>query len=124
MVMKCQRCQREITEEQSFVYQDKVYCEDCLMDIGLSTGECDPWATYVDTRTRDRLGLHGAEGLSETERKVYELIKSRGKATREEVTAELGLSAADLKLQLIPLLHADLVKEHGEGGQIYLFPIG
>jgi len=60
------------------------------MDIWLSIGECDLWATYVDTRTRNRLGLQDAVDRTEMERKVYELVKSRGKVTREEVMVELG----------------------------------
>jgi len=40
--VQCSRCSREITEKQSYVSKGKVYCEDCLMDIGLNTRECDP----------------------------------------------------------------------------------
>jgi predicted HTH transcriptional regulator len=90
------------------------------MDIGLSIRECDPWATYVDIRTKERAGQKGAEGLSEMERKVYEMVKDKGRATREEVMKALELSGTELQLQLIPLMHGDLVKEIGEGGTMYL----
>jgi len=122
--MKCERCGREISEDQSYVHQGKVLCDDCLMDIGLSIKECDPWATYVDTHTRERSGQTGTEGLTETERKVYEFIKSKGRATREEVMANLSLSELELKAQLVPLMHSELVKEHSEGDKMYLIPIG
>ena len=122
--MKCSRCNREISEDQRYVHQGKVLCEDCLMDIGLSIKECDPWATYVDTHTRERMGLKGAEGLTEMEKKVYEFVKSKGKATREEVMEKFSLSELDLKAQLITLMHSELVKEHSEGDQMYLIPIG
>lgn len=122
--MNCSRCGRELSEEQSYVHQHKVFCEDCLMDIGLSIRECDPWATYVDTRTRERSGLKGAEGLTEVEKKVYEFVKSKGRATREEVMEKFNLSEADLQAQLTPLMHSELVKERGEGDQMYLIPIG
>jgi len=122
--MKCSRCSREISEDQSYVHQGKVLCEDCLMDIGLSIKECDPWATYVDTHTRERMGLKGAEGLTEMEKKVYEFVKSKGKATRKEVMEKFSLSELDLKAQLITLMHSELVKEHSEGDQMYLIPIG
>jgi predicted HTH transcriptional regulator len=94
------------------------------MDIGLSVRECDPWATYVDTRARERQGLQGAEGLTEMERKVYEFVKGKGRATREEVMGNLSLSESELLVQLVPLMHSELVKEHGEGGKMYLIPIG
>ena len=94
------------------------------MDIGLSIKECDPWATYVDTHTRERLGLKGTEGLTEMESKVYDFVKSKGRATREEVMEKLSLSELDLKAQLIALMHSELVKEHSEGDKMYLIPIG
>lgn len=121
--MNCSRCGRELTEEQRYVYQDKVLCEDCLMDTGLSTRECDPWATYIDTSSRKRQGLTGSAGLTELEAKVYQFIKGKGKVTREEVRQNLGLSELDLRAQLVTLMHAELVKERGEGGQLYLTPI-
>jgi late competence protein required for DNA uptake (superfamily II DNA/RNA helicase) len=121
--MKCSRCNKELTENQSYVYQGKVMCEDCLMDVGLSLKECDPWATYVDTSARKRHGLTGTAGLTETEAKVYDFVKAKGKVTREQVMRNFGLSEADLKAQLVTLMHAELVKERAERGKMYLVPI-
>jgi late competence protein required for DNA uptake (superfamily II DNA/RNA helicase) len=121
--MKCGRCGKELTENQSYVYQGKVMCEDCLMDVGLSLKECDPWATYVDTSARKRHGLTGAAGLTEMQAKVYDFIKAKGKVTREEVMKNFGLSEADLKAQLLILMHAELVKERSERSRMYLVPI-
>jgi len=121
--MKCSRCSKELTENQSYLYQGKVMCEDCLMDVGLSLKECDPWATYVDTSARKRRGLTGTAGLTEMEAKVYDFIKAGGKVTREEVMKNFGLSEADLKAQLVTLMHAELVKERAEHSKMYLVPI-
>ena len=124
MVVKCNRCSRELAEDQRYVYQGKVFCESCLMDVGLSVKECDPWATYVDTSARKRRGLTGTAGLTEMESKVYDFMKSRGKTTREQVMKKFKLSETDLNAQLVTLMHAELVKERGEGGKLYLIPIG
>ena len=121
--MQCHRCNREISTNQSYVYQGKVYCEDCLMDIGLSVKECDPWASYVDTRTRQRLGQKGTEGLTDLERKVYEFVRSKGRVTRAEVMDNLGLTVTDLETQLLPLVHSEMIKEHSQGDTMYLIPI-
>lgn len=121
--MQCSRCQKQITESQSYVSKGKVYCEDCLMDIGLNTRECDPWATYVDNRTRERAGQKGTDGLTELEKKVYNFVKDKGKTTREDVMKGLKLSDTELRTQLIPLLHSELVKEKSEGRQQYLVVI-
>ena len=122
--MNCSRCNRELTEEQSYVHQGKIFCEDCLMDIGLSTNECDPWATFVDTSARKRHGEKGAAGLTEPEVKIYQFVKDRGRATRQEVMKHVGVSEADLSVLLIPLMHSELLKEHSEGDKMYLIPIG
>jgi hypothetical protein len=121
--MKCSRCSKEITEDQSYVYQGKVMCEDCVMDVGLSLKECDPWASYVDTSARKRHGATGAAELTEVETKVYNLVKGKGKATRQEIMETLSLSQEDLNSQLVTLMHAELIKEMGEAGNRYLVPV-
>jgi hypothetical protein len=123
MAVECNRCHRKLNEDQSYVYQGKVFCEDCLMDAGLSMKECDPWATYVDKRSGVQPGMKRAEKLTEMERSVYEFVKSRGRVTREDVMEGLGLSETDLKVQLVPLMHSEMVKEAGEGGKQYLVSI-
>ena len=116
--MKCSRCAKEISEDQAYVYQGRVMCEDCVMDVGLSTKECDPWASYVDTSARKRHGATGAAELTDAEAKVYDLVKTKGKATRSEVKHALGISEEDLNSRLVTLMHSELVKEMGqEGGQ-------
>ena len=52
--MKCKRCNCQITEKQGYSYGGKVYCENCLMDIGLKNRQCDPWASYISTRTSEQ----------------------------------------------------------------------
>ncbi len=123
-MLQCSRCHKDIPEDKSYVNRGKIYCEDCLMDIGLTVKECDPWASYVDTAGRMRHGEKGAAGMTDTETKIYEYIKGRRRATRADVMKTFGLSDADLMLQLLPLMHSELVKEAGEGGQRYLVAIG
>ena len=122
--MKCSRCSRELSENQRYVHEGKIFCEDCLMDIGLSTKECDPWATYVETAGRLRHGEKGTAGLTDSEAKIYEFVKSRGRATRQEIMENFKLSELDLRLQLQPLMHSELIKERSEKGHQYLVPVG
>jgi len=122
-LLKCSRCHRELTEDKSYVNQGKIYCDDCLMDTGLSTKDCDPWATYVDTAGRKRHGETGAAGMTDEETKIYKYIKGRGWATRQEVMQSFSLSETDLSLQLLPLMHSELIKERSEGGRQYLVAI-
>ena len=118
--MKCSRCGRELTEEQAYVYQGRVMCEDCVMDVGLTLKQCDPWASYVDTAARKRRGMTGTAGLTDAEAKLYYLVKARGRLTRDQAMQALGVSVEELEGQLLSLFHSELVKESGEAGQVYL----
>ncbi len=118
--MQCSRCGKGLTESQSYVNQGKIYCEDCLMDIGLNTRQCDPWATWVDNREGAQEGQKGTDWLSAGEKQVYDFIKRRGRVTRAEVGRELKMTATELQLQLLPMFHAEVVKERSEGGEQYL----
>lgn len=121
--MKCSRCGKELTEQQAYVYQGRVMCEDCVMDVGLTLKQCDPWASYVDTAARLRRGMTGTAGLTEAEARLYDLVAASGKLTREEAMKQLGLSSQELEELLLSLFHSELVKESGEAGQVYLVPI-
>ena len=122
--MKCNQCGREISGDESYSHRGRTLCEDCYIDAISPEKTCDPWATYLSTRTTERAGLKGIDSLTEMERKIYEFVRSRGRAARGEVMAEFGLSARDLDPQLNVLMHAELVKEHSEGDKMYLIPIG
>jgi late competence protein required for DNA uptake (superfamily II DNA/RNA helicase) len=123
-IMNCSRCGRTISEADAFNHQGRPVCEDCMMDLGLSKKDCDPWATYVETADRKRHGIKGAENLSEMEQKIYEFVKAKGKTTREEVMQNFGLSEGDARQQLLPLMHSELVKERSEGSRQYLVAVG
>ena len=94
-----------------------------MMEVGLHAGQCEPWASYLATHTREGQGMKGTEGLTELQKKVCEFITSKCKITREEVKKNLSLSEAKIDAQLTPLMHSKLVKERGEGDHIYLVPV-
>jgi len=122
--MNCSRCSRELAESERYVYSGKVYCEDCLMTIGLTAKECDPWATYVETSDRKRHGDTGADSLNEIQSKIYNYVKSKRKVSQSEVMKHVGLEEDDFILQIRPIMHSELVKEITEAGVEYLVPIG
>jgi uncharacterized membrane protein len=119
--MNCSRCGREISERQTYAYQGKPFCEDCLMEVGLHAGKCEPWASYLSSR--ERTGAKGTEGLTPLQQKVYAFIRDQGKVTREELKKNLNLSEPEVDAQLTPLFHAELVKERGEKGNLYLVTV-
>ena len=122
MKVKCDRCGRELSVDDSYQYLGKALCEDCYIDIRYPAKACDPWAVYSATRSREALGLRGSAGLTELQQAIYDFIRGRGKVTREQIIENLGLTDAELQRQLATLRHCELVKGHKEGKSIYVVP--
>ncbi len=121
--MKCSHCGKEIPADELHSHQGQTLCEDCYIEGISPEKHCDPWATYLSSRERGTIGIKSTEDFTETEKAIYEFVKSKGRATREEVMAELGLSANDLEPQINVLMHAELLKERSEGDTMYLIPV-
>jgi len=120
--VKCSRCGREISTENSFQHLGETLCEDCYIDIRYPAKACDPWAVYTATRSRETLGLKGTEGLTDLQKAIYEFIKGNEKVTREHLIEYFKLNEADLQRHLATMRHCELIKGNKEGDKIYLVP--
>jgi late competence protein required for DNA uptake (superfamily II DNA/RNA helicase) len=120
--MKCQRCNREITEEQGYPHAGETLCEDCYLDIRFPAKACDPWAVYSATRTRDQSGLKGTEGLTDLQKEMHAFVKKNGKVTPEEMMKRFDLSVKEMQTQMAMLRHCELIKGQKDGDKIYLVP--
>ena len=58
--------------------------------------------------------------MTEQQRGIYELIKSKGKITFEELNRTVHLPQQELENQLAILRHCELVKGQSENGKVYL----
>jgi recombinational DNA repair protein (RecF pathway) len=122
--VKCNRCGRELPENEHYEYLGETLCEDCYIDMRYPAKACDPWAVYSATRSRRSQGLEGTAGLTDLQRAIYEFVKSNEKVTREEVIKNFNLEEAEAQTQLVTLRHCELVKGYKEGDRIYLVPFG
>ena len=120
--MKCNRCGREIPDNEGYTYLGETLCEDCYIDMRYPAKACDPWAVFSATHSRRSQGLEGTAGLTDLQRAIYEFIKSNSKVTKEEVIKNLNLGESELQAQLATLRHCELVKGHKEGDRTYLVP--
>jgi len=120
--VKCDRCGREVSMDDSYQHLGKTLCEDCYIDIRYPAKACDPWAVYSATRSRETLGLKGTKGLTDLQQVIYEFIKGKGKVTREELIKNCELTEAELQTQLAILRHCEMIKGSKEDGRIYLVP--
>ena len=98
--MKCNRCGREVSADDSYQHLGDTLCEDCYSDIRYPAKACDPWAVYSATRSRESLGLKGVEGLSDLQKAIYGFIRGKGKVTREELLENFGMKETELQAQL------------------------
>jgi recombinational DNA repair protein (RecF pathway) len=118
--VKCSRCGREVSMDDSYQHLGKTLCEDCYIDIRYPAKACDPWAVYSATKSRETLGLKGTEGLTDLQQVIYEFIRGKGKVTREQLIDNFELAEAELQTQLAILRHCELIKGSKEDGRIYL----
>ena len=121
-MVKCKRCGLDIPENEQYEYLGETLCEDCCIDIRYPAKACDPWAVYSATRSRETLGLKGAEGLTELQRAICEFVRSNGKVTREELMENFNLAEPEFQRQLAILRHCELVKGTKKDDRIYLVP--
>ena len=120
--MKCNRCNREIPEGESFTHLSETLCEDCYMDVRAPAKSCDPWAVYTATRTRESEGITGIEGLNTLQQAIYSFVKNKGKVTAEEIITKFNISQRDLQNQFATLRHCELIKGRKENDKIYIVP--
>jgi recombinational DNA repair protein (RecF pathway) len=120
--MKCSRCGREISADDSYQHLSETLCEDCYIDARYPAKACDPWAVYSATQSRKSQGLKETEGLTDLQKAIYGFIRGKGKVTREELREKFGIKETDLQMHLATLRHCELVKGHKEGNGIYLVP--
>ena len=121
-MIQCSRCSREITQEESYSRAQEILCEDCFIKAGQSLQACDPVAVRLATRIREKMGSSGADNLTDTQKAIYELVRSKGKMTPQELIDSLGISMNELEIQLAILRHCELLKGRKENDTHYVVP--
>lgn len=120
--MRCQNCGREISGDEVFATEGKTLCEDCYIDAGHRIRVCDPWAERSKKIFRDSHGLQGTDGLTDLQKRIYEFIRERGRATRAELAERFNLSPTELENEFAILRHCQLLKGRKEGDTVYIVP--
>jgi NAD-dependent SIR2 family protein deacetylase len=121
-MVKCQKCHREVPEEETHQHLGETLCDDCYIDAMSPAKPCDPWAVYAATRTRQGAGLVGIQGLTPLQKDICRFIEDRGKATPAEVMARFNVSQGELERVVATLRHCELVRGEKEGDTVYLVP--
>jgi len=104
----CERCGKGIEEQQSYEHLERIYCEDCYMDILSPPKACDPWAVYAA-----RTSLQGEDKfsvLTALQCRIVAFIKEKGEATAEEIMNSLDLTEQEFKREFATLRHMEVLR--------------
>jgi hypothetical protein len=80
---------------------------------------CDPTAVHSTITIRQQLGQSGTEGLSELQKKIYNLVISKGRISRDELLAAMGIPLQALEREFAVLRHCELLRGFKEDGVLY-----
>ena len=120
MEYKCSECGLEISEAAAYRQEDKVFCEDCYMDIMSTMKTCDPWAVSAAKNDRKSKGSSSSQGLTDIQKKICEYVKSKGRALPEDIADALKMDLAEFERQFAVLRHCELLKGEKVGNKVYI----
>ncbi|MFZ5631283.1 MAG: hypothetical protein ACOY40_00380 [Bacillota bacterium] len=119
--MICDRCKETIPEgDDVFDYYGKKLCEDCYIGAVQPPRPCDPTAVDSARSTRAMMGHSGTDGLTPLQKRIYDLIREKGKITREELMKSFDLPQWEMEKQFAVLRHCELIRAFKEGPHVYI----
>jgi hypothetical protein len=118
----CANCGNSVPKDWTFEVTGGIICEDCYMDKEQTVKACDPLAVHSAKTVRELTGQKGAEGLSELQKQIFDLVKSKGQVEYDELIQTFKLSDKDLENQIAILRHCELVKGKKIEDKTYLVP--
>lgn len=120
--MKCSKCGIEIQKGDEYSYLNQTLCEDCYIYALEPPRTCDVAAVHSAKSHRESAGQTGSEGMTDLQKKIISFVTDKGKATREEVCQEFGLTPRELEKQTAIMRHCELLKGRKIENVIYLVP--
>jgi hypothetical protein len=117
--MNCQHCGSSIPENQETTYQGKVLCEDCCFDLMNPPKTCDPTAVHSTLTVRKQLGQTGTDGLSELQKKIYNLVAEKGPISRENLLGHLCMTPQEFEREFAVLRHCELLRGFKQASTVY-----
>jgi len=118
--VRCDKCQTDVPEIEIHEHRGRKLCEDCYVAALTRPQPCDPGAVSAARTSRELQGFKGAQGLTPLQKKIYDYLKEKGKATRPELAAYVGIPLEDLEKEFAVLRHCELARGFKEGNTVYL----
>ena len=118
----CDNCGDSVPKEWTFEDSGGIICEDCYIDKKQVIKTCDPFAVHSAKTVRKLAGQKGTDGLSELQKNIHDLIRSKGEVERDELIRTFDLSAQELENQIAILRHCELIKGRKRDDKVFLVP--
>jgi hypothetical protein len=112
-MMKCEKCGDAISPGDACVHGGQTLCEDCYLDAVAIPKTCDPWAVYSAKKTASQ-----DVTLTPEQQRIFDLIKTRGPLTLEQICGELSLTEQEFRANFATLRHMELVRGCKKEGQV------
>lgn len=120
--MECAYCKQTIPEGDECNYSGKVLCEDCYIRAAEPLRTCDVAAVHSAKTHRKAAGQTGLDGLTDQQRMICEYVIRHGKATKQELCNEFGVSVYELDKQIAILRHCEILKGRKIDNEVYVVP--
>jgi hypothetical protein len=118
----CQICGDQISVDESYLVDDVRICDDCYLEKSQRVIACNPLVTYSAKRFQDSDGVEAKERLNDTQKAIFDFIKSEGKVTIKDLSEKFNLSKTDTENQVAILRHLELTKAKKVIDKIYIVP--
>ena len=118
----CINCGKQVPKKWTFEVSSGIICEDCYIDKQQIIKVCDPMAVHSAKIIRELSGQKGTEGLTDLQKQIYDLVKSKGQVEHDDLIQTFNLSTIELENQIAVLRHCELLKGKKIDDKVFLVP--
>jgi hypothetical protein len=118
----CDNCGNAVLKKWTFEEKSGLICEDCYMDKQEKVKACDPMAVHSAKTLREHTGQSGADGLTELQKQIYNLVQSKGQVEYDGLSKTFNISDKELETQMAVLRHCELIKGKKIDDKIFIVP--
>lgn len=115
-MMKCDKCNTSMEENEAREHFGRNLCDDCYMDVLSPAKACDPWAVYSAKTFEAHAGSQdNAAAVTEMQSRILQLLEETGGEVPAKVAENLGISIGELEREIATLRHMEKVRAEMRG---------
>ena len=113
--MKCDKCKKNIKEEDARDSYGQTLCEDCYIETLSPAKACDPWAVHCAKSFSIK---NGSElEFTENQAKILLILKETGGADSTTLLERLQTNISDLERDIATLRHMEKLRGELQQGK-------